>query len=88
MEVGKIAIKGNMRTVLEALSKAKRNDMGDAWISGKELQKVSGLNPADINDAVKILEARGQVETLKAMGSAPFKFVQVTITSHGRLELE
>ena len=88
MEVGKISIKDNIRTVLEALSKAKRNDMGDAWISGKELQKVSGLDPADINDAVEILEARGQVKTMKVMGTAPFKFLQVTITSHGRLELE
>jgi len=77
-----------VRKVLEALAKAKRNEMGEAWISGEELQKASGLSPADINDAVEILESRGQVKTLKTLGTAPFKFNQVTITSHGRLELE
>lgn len=88
MEVEKISIKQNAQTVLEALSKAKRDAMGDAWVSGKELQKATGLDPADINDAVEILEKRGQVTTLETMGTAPFKFAQVAITSHGRLALE
>jgi len=86
--VGKISIKKNMQIILVALSKVKRNAMGDAWISGKELQGVSGLDPADINDVVEILETRDRVKTRKTLGTDPFKFYHVTITSHGRLELE
>lgn len=84
----KITIKDNMKTVLEALAKAKRDEAGEAWTSGKELQKTSGLSPANINDAVKILKDKGLVETLESLGTAPFNFQIVTITAHGRLELE
>jgi hypothetical protein len=83
-----LSIRENMRTVLEALAKAKRDPVGDAWVPAAQLQKDTGLSPADLNDAVEILVGNGLVKWLQSMGTAPYRFNQVTITSHGRLSLQ
>jgi len=54
-----LSIKTNMKTVLETLAKAKRDEMGDAWISASQLQNDTGLSPADLNDVVEILVKKG-----------------------------
>ncbi len=46
------------------------------------------LGPAEINDAVEILEQNGYVSVHKALGTALFRFRGVELTSHGRLEYE
>lgn len=73
---------------LETLNKVDRDRTGDAWISAEELRKRTKLTPQDINDAVSILRDRGNVEWQQFLGTAPFKFGLVTITSRGRYELE
>ena len=77
-----------MEKILEALAKAKRDKMGEAWVSAAQLQKDTGLSPADLNDAVEILVGDGLVKWLQCLGTAPYKFVQATITPRGRLSLQ
>ena len=83
-----MSIKGNMEKVLEALAKAKRDKMGEAWVLAAQLQKDTGLSPADLNDAVEILVGDGLVKWLQYLGTAPYKFAQATITPRGRLSLQ
>lgn len=83
-----MSIKENMKKVLEALAKAKRDEGGEAWVSAAQLQKDIGLSPADLNDAVEILIGEGLVKWLQCLGTAPYKFAQVTITARGRLSLQ
>ena len=83
-----LSIRENMRTVLEALAKAQRDPVGDAWVPPAQLQKDTGLSPADLNDAVEILVGNGLVQWRQYMGTAPYKFAQATITPHGRLSLQ
>jgi DNA-binding MarR family transcriptional regulator len=77
-----------MKKILEVLARAKRDEMGDAWVSAAQLQKDTELSPADLNDAVEILVSNGLVKWRQHMGTAPYKFGQVTITPHGRLSLQ
>jgi len=83
-----LPIRENMKTVLEALAKSKRDATGEAWVSATQLQKDTGLSPADLNDAVEILVSDGLVKWLQSMGTAPYNFAQATITPHGRLSLQ
>jgi len=48
--------------------------------SGPYLNESLNLDPQTINDAVDELEEAGMVRTLKAMGTAPYQFVQVEPT--------
>lgn len=77
-----------MKTVLEILAKAKRDEMGEAWVSATQLQKDTKLSPADLNDAVELLVGNGLVQWRQYMGTAPFKFAQATITPRGRFSLQ
>ena len=83
-----MSIKKNMKKVLEALAEAKRDEMGEAWVSATQLQKDTGLSPADLNDAIEILVGNGSAEWRQHLGTAPYKFAQATITPHGRLSLQ
>jgi predicted nucleotide-binding protein len=74
--------------VLRALGDHPRDTGGDAWISGQELGQLTGLSPAEINDAVSLLRGFGYVDLRTAMGTAPFDFRTVNITARGRYELE
>mgnify|MGYP006910750972 CR=1 FL=1 len=77
-----------VKLVLEFLASRERNEIGQAWTTGKEIQDGTDMIPADINDAIEIAENRGFLEVLKTLGTAPFKFHSVTITAEGRLWLE
>ena len=77
-----------MEKVIQVLAKAKRDEMGEAWVSAAQLQKDTGLSPADLNDAVEILVGKGLVEWRQYLGTAPYKFGLATITSRGRLSLQ
>lgn len=48
--------------------------------SGPDLSKALDLDPQIINDAVDELEEAGMVRTLKALGTAPYQFVQLEPT--------
>jgi hypothetical protein len=47
---------------------------------GEDLQKATGLDPREINDAVDELEERGMVQKVKTMGSGPFRFMWIDPT--------
>ena len=83
-----MSIKENMKKVLDALAKAKRDEMGSAYVNGAWLQKETGLSPADINDAVEILQQQGLIEWMQWMGTAPFVFGQIQITAKGRYSIQ
>lgn len=78
----------NMRNVLEVLSKAKRDPIGDAWVSAERLQKDINLEPADLNDAIELLHEQGLVKCLQVPDSSPYICTQVAITARGRLSLQ
>ncbi|RII25322.1 MAG: hypothetical protein CXR31_14080 [Geobacter sp.] len=58
------------------------------FCDGDEVATETGLSPSDINDAIEILESNGYVELLKFLGTAPYRFGQAAITSHGRFAVE
>lgn len=53
----------------------------------KELQDCD-LTPEQINDVVEILERSGYVDVRRALGTQPYSFMGVELTSRGRLEYE
>lgn len=77
-----------MRNVLEILSKAKRDPIGDAWVPAEKLQKDIDLEPADLNDAIELLHEQGLVKCLQTPDSSPFICTQIAITARGRLTLQ
>jgi len=54
--------------VLHALANEPRSSVGDAWVDRDELQKITGLSPPKINDAVALLVGSGMAESMRAMG--------------------
>ena len=77
-----------MRIVLEALSKAKRDPIGEAWVPSEKLSKDINLESADLNDAIELLHEQGLVKCLQVPDSSPFICTQVAITARGRLTLQ
>jgi DNA-binding MarR family transcriptional regulator len=61
---------------------------GGIKVSGSKLQELTGLNPAEINGAVTLLELAGYVESLRYLRTEPFDFGHVILTSRGRYEYE
>jgi len=55
---------------------------------GPGLQTRVQLDPDRLNDAVSLLEDNGYVEVGKYLGSAPFEFGDVELSSRGRVEFE
>ena len=70
--------------ILEILANAPR----DQHLKGEEIAGQAELDPGRVNDAVAILVHSGWVEWIRWMGTAPFDFGQVTITSRGRYEAQ
>jgi len=81
-------IEENASIILTTLVNQQPDRMGQHSLPAKELQEATKLSPAEINDAISILEDSGYVETLKALGSAPFLFVVVTLTARGKYEYQ
>jgi len=74
--------------VLGILALAPRDEMGNSGIDGDSLAKVSGLEPSKINDAVTLLVHSGYAEWIQTLGTAPYIFLEVSITPIGRFEYE
>ncbi len=74
--------------VLRVLAKVSRDEIGRAETDGATIAKVTGLSPADINDAVSLLVHSGYAEWRQYLGTAPFIFGSVRITPVGRYEHE
>ena len=70
--------------ILEILANAPR----DQHFKGEEIAGQAELDPGRVNDAVAILVDSGYAEWTRWMGTAPFDFGQVTITSRGRYEAQ
>jgi len=58
------------------------------YFDGNEVAKETSLSPAQINDAIEILESNGYVQLRKWMRTTPYRFGNVSITSHGRYAVE
>ena len=41
--------------ILEVLGQEQRDEIGQAWLSGKALQEKTHFSPAEINDAINLL---------------------------------
>ena len=82
----------NVMSVLKFLASRERDKTGDAWTTGSEihdgLKGRTGITPADINDAINLSRNRGWVKWMQALGTSPYDFARVTITSEGRLRIE
>lgn len=77
-------IERNATLILRSLAVKPR----DTALKGPEVAAATGLEPGDINDAVRLLDEAGLVEWLQTLGTAPYDFNQVEITSRGRYELQ
>jgi hypothetical protein len=71
-----------------ALLKLLYDGEQDQQWSGQELVRRTELTPAEINNAVAILEDYGYIEMMRFIGTAPFNFGYVEITPRGRYEVE
>lgn len=59
-----------------------------ASLTGPEIQQRTSLNPAEIVNAVALLEFMGTVHCTYWDGSAPFDFSSTELTPEGRLQCE
>lgn len=82
------SIKENAAIILSTLATQSPDSMGGVAIEGPKLQELTGLTPAEINDAVTILEESGYVELRSYLGTAPFVFGEVILLPRGKYEYE
>jgi len=76
-------IQNNLGVVLETLYNMPRG-----LIDANDLQEKTELSIDELNDACNILENNGYVELLRALGTYPFDFGVIELTSSGRFEYE
>jgi hypothetical protein len=74
----------SMEQVLRYLADVPRDKSGFGWTDGDQVASGTGLDPADINDAVSLLVDSGNARWLQALGSHPWRFKLVAITPRGR----
>ncbi|BDC35925.1 MAG: hypothetical protein EF806_03835 [Candidatus Methanoliparum thermophilum] len=77
-------VKENAENILSVLV----NQPPDYYTEGPELQKLKGLTPEEINDAVDILEKYGYVKVFTAMGTVPYHFKKIILLPRGRYKYE
>lgn len=82
------SIQENVASILSTLANELPDSMGVIERSGPKLQELTELTPAEINDAVTILEESGYVELLRYMGTAPFDFGEIILLPRGKYEYE
>ena len=82
------SIEENAAIILSILASRSHDATGRIEISGDELQESTELSPAEINDAVTILQESGYVEWLRFLGTTPFVFGRVILTPRGRFEYQ
>ena len=84
-----MSVTENADVVLKALAAAPREADGRARVTGAQLDEMTGLWPADINDAVEVLKNRDSVKiTPPVFDSKPYSFMSVEITAEARREVE
>jgi len=74
----------SVQKLLDFLAKAPRDESGYGWTTGDEIRNATGLEPADINDAVTLLAGSQCAKWLQGSGSHPWQFVAVALTAKGR----
>ena len=74
--------------VLTFLASRDRDNRGDAWTAGTEIEEETTLPAADINDVIEIAEKREFVRIRNPVMTRPFIFKDATITAEGRLWLD
>ena len=82
------AIEENAAIILSILSSVETNDAGRAMVRGKVVSEKTNLTPAQVNDAATILNESGLIEWRQWLGTAPYVFGEIGITSRGRYEHE
>ena len=70
------------------LASVPRDEHGDSEVTAKKLSELTNLPPAEINDAVSIIVDSRLVEWYQSVGTAPFDFSHVSITTIVRHELQ
>jgi len=63
-------------------------EVGSLHFSGSELAEATGIEPNRLNDAVELLDLNSYVETRKHLGTDPYTFGSVGLTSLGRFEYQ
>lgn len=82
-------VENNAYSVLETLAIREPDSAGRVVMQSKELQAVLiDLTPGEINDAISILEESGFVTVKRAVGTHPYTFYSVLLTSRGRYQFE
>ena len=82
------SIEENSWKILTAMATQQPDDAGQITLTGQKIQKITNLNPGEINDAISILEDKKCVKLLKLLGTHPFLFGAVTITPRGKNEYQ
>ena len=81
-------IEKNATLILRVLAGLPVQDDETPWLPGERLAASTLLSPSELNDAITILQEAGLVEWYQTLGTAPYRFNEVRITSRGRFELE
>jgi hypothetical protein len=81
-------IEENATIILDTLALVNTDDIGRSEVKGEYISKETNLSPAQINDAVTILNESDLVEWRQFLGTGPYIFREVWITSRGRYEHE
>lgn len=79
-------ISGNASWLLKSLYDLAKE--GQREVSGQILAEQGNMTPTSVVDAVAMLEDAGLVECRRWMGTAPYDFGGVSITSRGKYEWE
>lgn len=61
---------------------------GRITLHSSKLQELTKLSPAQLNDAIELLEESGLIEVMRSLGTYPYTFYQITITPRGKYEVE
>lgn len=77
-------IEQNATTILAAIIENDKQSGKEKHYEGNIINEMTGIEPPDINDAVEFLDDRTLIETLKALGTAPYKFALINANSRGR----
>ena len=64
------------------------DDRGHHSLEGEELSRLTKLGANRLNDAVAMLEGAGLAETKSWMGTHPYDFGEVFLTTSGRREAQ
>ena len=70
-------IEQNATTILAAIIENDKQNGEEKYYEGNIIKEMTGIEPSDINDAVEFLDDRTLIDTLKALGTAPYKFALI-----------